>query len=372
MSGIRLAVRSAVLAALLIPAVASAQPATSPGALPIDSGAATSQTSTDTVGTVAGTVEPEPEKARARSPFGFTVSFSEQVGAGTFVADEFARTPTIGSFLMLQPSYRFSVAKLPMAVSVRQNLFLEHTRPDNMNGRRFSPMDTQVSLVFPGLYTEKVTGITLTAILRYSIPISYESRFANSLGTPGAMVNLSRSLYGFDLSFMSALNKGLFLTNSRVATRDLAAITDGDGRSIVICRGGEAVCGSGGMNQNFSIWNNLGVRYNVTSKLSLGISYMLMNSFRYAATDEIDEFTAEKRDSNGNRVAKAGMGRSDSTFSSLDADYAILPNASISFAIQTFQPAMTRDNKSFRFPFFDTRSYADNLTSYTLGVNASF
>lgn len=346
---------------------------TGPGAVSVDTERISPQPGeSENVATIAGTVEPEAQEQRKRSPFGFTISFSEQVGIGTFVANEFARTPTIGSFLMLQPSYRFSVKGVPMVATVRQNLFLEHTRPDNMTGRRFSPSDTQLNLVLPGLYTEKFTGISLTAIFRYTLPISYESRYATSFGTPGVMVSLSRSLYGFDLGLTSSFNKGLYRYTSRVATPDMAALTDGDGRSIIICRGGATACGSGGMNTNFSFWNNLSVRYNVTSKLSLGISYMLLNTFRYAAIDEVDEFTSEKRDSEGKRIAKAGMGRSDSTWSSIDADYAILPNLSVSFAIQTFQPVFTRDNKSFRFPFFDTRSYADNLTSYNLGINASF
>lgn len=337
---------------------------------PEGSSAGKDEKSGGAAGTLASAGSSAP--ADSASPFGLAVGLSESVGLGTFVANPFARTPTVGTTLTLNPSVRFTLAGKKMVAAAKWSGYLEHTKPDNAMGRSFAPTDVFLTVSLPAVATIPGAGISVSPGVRYTVPVSYESSFASSRGTSGLSVVLARSLYGFDLSYTGAVNKGFFGYTSKVATAKEALLTDDQGRRVIVCREGEQFCGSAGMNTQFSFSNILAVGFNLSSKMSVSATYVLINGFRYAATETIDEFTPRTTDTAGNPVAKVGRGRADSVWGIVEMNYTLTSSLSVNAGIATVGPPKTADSKGYRFPFFDLLSPASNLTSYSLGVNGTF
>lgn len=215
-----------------------------------------------------GAVPTETEaSAEGKSAFaGSAVALGQGVGLGTFVADEYARTPQVSTSLMLMPRYTFEVAEKKLVASMRQMFALEETRPDNATGRRLAWSDTTAMLAAPRIVVEPFTGVSVTPSVRYAAPLSLESMFASSFGTLGAAVALDRAFGHLELNGSFTATKGLFRYTSRVVTSEEALVTDDASRAVMVCRGGEQFCGSAGMNSDFAFRTALAVRYRLDRK----------------------------------------------------------------------------------------------------------
>lgn len=312
-------------------------------------------------------------EARSQSsPFaGSAAALSQSAGLGTFVANEHARTPLLVTGMLLMPRYAFALGGSQLVLSLRELVALEETRPDNATGRRLAWSDLSARVAAPRLVTEPLTGIAVTPSVHYALPLSLESQFASSRGTLGATVALERRFGSLEVNGSLALAKGLFRYTSKVATAAEALLTDGENRAVMICRAGESFCGSAGMNSELSLRTALSMRYQLSERFGLGATWVLLNDFRYPAAQAVDEYTPKALDSSGERIAKAGRGRADSTWGVLDAEYRLGEHLSLTAELATVGPAKTRDNQSLRFPFFDLLSPAANLTTFGIGVTAS-
>ncbi|MBI5547479.1 MAG: hypothetical protein HY901_26655 [Deltaproteobacteria bacterium] len=301
---------------------------------------------------------------------GSAVGVAESVGLGTLVANENARTPTVATQLSLAPRFGFEARGTKLALAARQNLSFEQTRPDNPTGRRFDLDDLRLGLAAPKILAHEGTGLSFTPSLRYLVPTSYASRWSGSYGNLGGALGLAWSKLGIELSYGFGLNKGFPRYEAR-SVSEAETMTDPDGRAVVLCRGAEGFCASSGMNPNWGLSNALSARYSYKKRVSVALSYVLINQFHYAATDVADPYTSKKTDTDGNPVVKVGAGRSDVVWGTLEVEVALVDHLSLGLSIVNVGPAKTRDNKRLRFPFFDTESAADNLTSFSLGLTAS-
>ncbi len=305
---------------------------------------------------------------------GSALGLSQSVGLGTFVADEHARTPTTATQLLLAPRFGFDLGGVALAVSARQTLSWEETQPDNPTGRRFDLDDTRLSVAAPRLLVEPFTGVGLTPSVRYLLPTSYASQGAGSHGTLGLGLGLARG-FGSDsgnqveVAYAFAFNKGF----ARYTAKGVASgpVADPEGRAVVLCRSGESTCASAGMNTDYSFANTLSLRWAYGRRVSVGLGLTLVNQFGYPAAAIDDPYTSTKTDVDGNPVARTGAGRRDVVWGSFDVEVALTERWSVGISVTNVGPTRTRDNQRLRFPFFDTESAADNLTSFSLGVTAT-
>lgn len=133
-----------------------------------------------------------------RFPLGMTIVLDNTIGMGTFVPG-ITQQPNWGTAVTLRPN--FSIPKvdfLPrMVLSGSIDFFINNWLPAFNNGealeRQLRVSDPGLSLIFPGLIQEKVTGIGVTGILNTRMPLSVQSRFNNSLGSVAAAMQASWS-----------------------------------------------------------------------------------------------------------------------------------------------------------------------------------
>lgn len=333
---------------------------------PAAPGAASSPAATATTA-AAPAVEAKADEDKGGFSLGLDLDHS--VGLGTFVNSTYYSL-LVGS-LVASPSYTFKLGPVKLAVSAKESFSWEYTLPDNDNGRRYSWTDPRLGLAAPGLFKEPFTGIAFTPNLGATIPLSLESQFASTITTVSAGLGLSRSLWKFDLGYKIGGSRGFHGNAAKVPSKELGK-SDDLGQLVFVCRTDEKYCGSAGLNTAWSLSNGLSLGFSPIEPLAFEAGYTIVNAWKYASTDVVDEYTPKALDSNGNSVARAGMGRSDKVVASVGATWAFNDRLSASLGVGTEGPAKTNNNKSFRFPFFDFVSSADNLTAFSLTLSAAF
>jgi hypothetical protein len=351
---------AAVLSAMLVPAAVFAEEASSP----TEAVATPSATSTPPPTSVLATT---PEAEAAQTGFHFDMALEQYVGSGTFVNADFYGS--LGASLLLIPSYSFNFRGVKLAVAARQGFGFEYLRPANTTGRRFDLTDTRLSLSAPAIWTEPRTGIAVTPSLSATLPLSWTSRLNSTITSLGLSAKLSRSIWRFDLGYSLGGSRGIHANPAKVMfTSDTV---DAFGNKSCIARSGAEACSSAGINSAWGLSNSFVVGFRALEKLRFEATYAIANYWTYAMPD--DAYTPQVTDSNGRRVAAVGAGRVDEMSASLTGTYALTDRWAISASIATLRvPPVTADNRALRFPLIDFIGPADNKTSYSVALEASF
>jgi len=306
-----------VLAFLVIPALAQAQPLGDPSKL-VESSAV-------------------PEKRL--SAF---VALSNSLGLATFVADDKADNPYFAQSVSIGP--RYSLAPR-LTLGLGWSLGWEYTAPERQSGRRYSPSDVSGSISHSELWGSEPLGLKLSGSLTAIAPTSFESRANNTVTNLTASPSLIKSLGDrLRLSYTFSFTKYL---PYRQHGGDDQTLYDDDG--ILLCA--DDNCRSG-QNRNFSLRNAVGLSYQFTDKLTgllrLGISHA------WSFAPEGGSWTNQRA--------------LDATSGSIGVSYAVNETYTVSGGVSSGQPALDSRGVRPRFPFADFESPANGFTSFGLTI----
>lgn len=133
---------------------------------------------------------------------------------------------------------------------------------------------------------------------------------------------------------------------------------------------GRSLVAVSGMNTEYSFSGSLSASIPVWDKLKASASYALVTFWSYPVPGEPgDELTPDVVGINEGR----GVGQVTSTGFSLSYPITLGDvNLGLSGGISTSQFPKTSDNKSFRFPFWNTTGAASNASALKFGVSASY
>lgn len=293
------------------------------------------------------------DKSKPRAPFELSATLESSVGQGSFVADEYARNAYAAWGLALLPAYRpLPDLTLWLFLSVAQEL-----TDSDVDGSRQQLLlsDTQLRARYK-LLTIPVAEIGVALEGRLYAPTSLASQFETLVLGTQARVRFTRKLGDFDLRFITAFRKNFHSYESPVLE-----LEDSPSPPPIHVRAGGnedltgAAAAVGGNNVSYSFFNELFATWNATKAWSVGISYGLTTSFTYAGYD-VDERSSA--------YATAGRGQRDLAIGSIFVGYELDDRFSFSGGISTSASPKSADNQSFRFPFYDFESAADNLTTF--------
>jgi hypothetical protein len=295
-----------------------------------------------------------------KSRFGGIVILDQSLGLGTFVSDKYARNPYYGWALSLRPRYFFTdnfFAELRFDLS--GELTQSYTS-SNTYQRQVMPSDLFLTLKYQNAYKLPVLGVSISPSLRLGAPTSYESRYRNlylsgALGLDLQRVFASRFVLAYAIRFNKNFNRTYTPTlSSTVALARFRGLEDAGGGEII-----------NGVDNNisFSLTNSMSGTAIINPKWSLTLQIGIQNAWTYANIAK-DEFSSP--------YAKGGRGQRDSTFGTLDVSYQAFEHVGFSLGVSSSQPAKTRDNKRFRFPFFDFSTEGNNFTNFYFDVYATF
>jgi hypothetical protein len=291
------------------------------------------------------------------------VTLATAVGQGTFISNKFADDPYIGQSLQASVAYNLK-GILPIASNLilAQGLGLEYTEPDVTTGRRVDWSDTSLSLALPRLFKEKLTGISFGGSIGSSLPISYQSITYRKITSLSVGLNATRQLYGF--TFIGGISAAHTFYG-----RDFSGLTagqvSGTDHPYATCSaylGNSEFCTGGYGTVAWSGLASLVATYDFTEKLQGGLQFRWQPAWRRMPAT--DQFTTTKV----NPSSRAG----DRSTGAIFAGYQLDDRFSLTALMATSGPTHTADGNGFRFPFFDTISPYNNITSYEIDVTGSF
>jgi hypothetical protein len=331
-------------------------------------------------------------------PIGGNVTLSGAAGIGSFVTGA-QNQPNVSSSLNLLINFQ-PMAGLTLMVSENINKTLADFSGDGFSPRKlnttiddlllvasWTPMvkddsprkvlsvaeqkaQAAAAAINPTLVTKAGSGkpfmlpgdIRVSFLGLVALPTSRASQFQTRLLNLTGAVSLTKSSKYVTVTYQPRFQKSLHrYTNPLINTEGqaISALSREGGAEAI----GENLVASGQQNISYSIRNALIVSVPGPGNLSFQIFYFLLHQFRYYDAP-LDQFSSAH--------AKAGRGRLDLQYGALSANYSLPAGLFGSFSVATFSQPWSADNKTLRFPFFDFRSTADNITSVNLSLTRSF
>ena len=313
-----------------------------------------------------------PELPSARFPLSGEVSLGSSVASGSFVAGEGNRTG-IDGFFSLRAVYQF----MP-GLSLSASELVYHNFVTNADSGAARPYDTDfLDPFFTLAFSPQVSapdgskkpfelpgGIRIGANLTARPPLSRASRFANQYFAAGPGLSLSRpNLFGMlslalGTSIVKNFNK---YTNASVDASEFRAMGRPGGAEVL---SGDLIATST-VNISFYLRHSISASLQITDRVNFSLIYLLINNFTENAP-AADQYTS--------KYARSGAGRADSQWgiASLTVGIDKASHSTVSLSTYTISAPFSADNSTYRFPFWDFRSTADNYSSVNLSLTQSF
>lgn len=223
--------------------------------------------------------------------------------------------------------------------------------------------DISLSAAWDG-YTFESIDLNLAPSLELVLPTHKISRLTTKLASLSGSLSLSRTFFE-RLTLQGSLGATKSFHRYKTAAVDINRV----GNENVLFRQGEAEdVGSGlvaidGYNLSHTFSAGGAAQIKIVEKLSGSVSYFFVNYYSYPGNSE-DENTAEN--------AKPDTNLSQAISTSAELSYDVRDWLAVSGGIGTFMSPKTSDNKSFRFPFWNTEGAAANRSWISLGVEGSY
>ncbi|MBM4397861.1 MAG: hypothetical protein FJ087_19525 [Deltaproteobacteria bacterium] len=357
----RIAMLLSILAWTSVAFAEDSQPAASPATpAPAAAPAATSngETGGDSVPDSVAILTGGTAGGGRKSPFGGIVILEQSLGVGTFVDNQYARTPSYAWLLSLRPRYYFTnKLSAELRFDITQELTTSYGTSTTYK-RQVMPSDLLLTVRYHPVYRIPVVGIGISPFVRLGAPTSYESRYRNLYLSTAAGLDLNRLLGPVYLNYTFRTTKNFNRTTVATVTGPVAVFRQAGAEDL---GGGEVATGDN--NVEWSIFNSLMATFILSDEWSVSLQLAIANSWIYKSYAN-DALTAE--------YAKPGRGQRDRTYGTIDVSYQPWEHFGFSLGVSSTQPAKTADNKSFRFPFFDFTSEGNNYTTFYFDVYATY
>lgn len=242
--------------------------------------------------------------------------------------------------------------------------------------------DSGLGIGYEGWEIESI-GVSFSPSLGLQFPTSKFARVATLILGTSLGLSISKTLFDrLGLSLNLGLSKDFHSSESplidqerldkKLTQEEQANLGDEVRPEAVVFRAEEEVkpglVAVGGVNTEWGVSTGVSASWAVWDKLRLSASYTISTSWTYAIDDNPD-VEPQGDFIQGNR----GVGQSFGTSIGLSYPYKIKDvRLGFSAGIGTGGYPKTSDNKSFRFPFWNTSGAAANASSVRLGISATY
>ena len=294
----------------------------------------------------------------AKFPVSALLIFDTSLGSGALVANQYARNVAWTATVSLRPTLTlWNKLRLTLRTDVSKNLATSFLDSDTYI-RQTQVSDINLIASLPSFFREPVSGLNFGASLSAYAPISMLSRSRNLVTALRPGLNVSWSWAGLGLVY-GLYYKHNFHTTSN-STKNVEVLPN----SLLFRSGGAEDLGGGEIaigsmrNTEHVIYHSLNASYSFLESWTASASLMVVNAFKY---------TQPLSDQYSSPYASA-TGQSDMTSGGLDLSYQATKNLAFSVGVSSTQPALTADNKSLRFPFYDFVTPGNNFSAFYFDV----
>lgn len=297
--------------------------------------------------------------AAEKGRLGGSATFSNDLGVGTFVTNDYSDDPYFAQSLRLVPTYGLTENT---SAQVDWTLTWEYTEPYNANNttnRHVTPSDVVLRLMHMSLYRdERWSGINVSGAFSAALPTSHVSRWRNNVAILTGTVALDRT-------FMKRLNLAYALGITKyVNTQSNRGF---DSETYDYCSPTDETCpGPPGVNPNFAFKNLVMAGYQFTDKLSASIGLRFTTFLKYKVGEAGDEVNNPGFD---NRHTQTW------TLGDISVSYLLPEWKRIRYMVSggiVSEQLMADSRGGGRFPFFDFETTSDNFTTFYLSATAAY
>lgn len=306
--------------------------------------------------TVSATEEAEDSKS-----WSVGANMGISMGIGTLVSDEYARRSRVRWNLGLNGSYTIPVVDVDVGLSTGFSQWLTEAG-GSQTVQEFRWSDTNLGFS-RSIYTIPVVDIAISGGLDFTIPTSSFSRASGLYTSISPSLSFSGSYGPLSVSYSLAYAHNFYeYTSMTFDPADVDILSRGSGNETI----SRDTVAQDGVLGEFGLYNQFSVAYSFLDdfRLSIGFGFSDDWTFDNGTITEEDDFTSE--------YASVGRGHSQRSNGSLRLSYSPLRQLSFSASMTSSQPWKTDDNSSYRFPFIDLESPANNFTYFGLGANFNY
>lgn len=346
---------------------------------------------TDELEEAIGDEEPAEAEAEDGRDWSVSASLTTRVGQGTFVkqtpdtelgrelgaAEAFANR--VVNAYSLSPSYTLGDFTLSGDFSFTHWLTRgggTSTVPYSSNATKpneFRMSDIGVSASWAGYEIEPIEARVSGSASVY-FPTSRVSRTENLIATNIVGASLSRTF--FDKLNLRYGMSGLWLPHTTTSPTIPTDVDTVFRTGTLIVDATSDLAGNGeakiaGYNIEWGMSHSLSASIPIWEDLSFSASYAFSKYWTYNI-DNDDQFAADTVDENGDRIVDTGRASSNVAGTTLTLSYPVHEYLSVSGGLYTRGPVKTRDNKSFRFPFWNFNGAANNFSAVQLTLSTRY
>jgi hypothetical protein len=305
----------------------------------------------------------EAESGKARSPLGASLSVSQSIGGGTFVADPYIRRASYDVSLSMGPYWRITpLMRLSMGLSVSQAIIENYSSATTLRNRTMLS-DLSFSLAHMRLFEIPVLGIGVSGSVGVSLPTSIQSQYRGLYFSSKASLGMSKVVGPVYLAYRCSAFKNLNRYTSPII--DKAKV----GEHVVYAHyaGNEQLTTDlvsvGGNNTSFGVVNSVLASWNIGAGVSFAVMYAINNAWAYNSRS-VDEFSSD--------YAEDGAGQRDAQTGVVDVSYQFSDNMSVSLGSSTMVAPKSANNKDVIFPFLNFSNNHRNSTAVYMSLNGNF
>jgi len=207
-------------------------------------------------------------------------------------------------------------------------------------------------------------GLTLAPSLEIGLPTHKYSRNNTKYFDASGSLALTKRFFE-RVTFQGQIGAAKYFYRYKTPAVSLDRVGDEN----VLYRPGEAedlgngLVSIGGYNLSHSFSAGAAANVEIVDRLSASISYFFINFYSYQGPDR-DEFTAD--------AAQPGTNLSQVVSTGVSLSYETNDWLSLNLGTGSYMSPKTADNKSFRFPFWNTQGAAANRSWLELGATATY
>ena len=296
--------------------------------------------------------------------WGVNAAIGFDLGLGAFTKDEYARKVR-SRFTMTLGGY-YTIPVIDTDIHLETGFSQWMSKAGGSNGKyEFRWSDTTIGLSREiWSYKSGEFSVAFNADLSFVLPTSKASINANLYTSIVPSLAASIKLWRFSLAYG--------ITYSYNAHKYTSVTLDPDDIDVLSRSTGNEIIDS----HNIAIGGVL-AEHDLANQFVLGIECIrkvldLSIGFAFADSWTYDNGTITSDDEFVGKHAKVGRGHSQYSQGSLVLSYKPIKYATVSFGMVSTQPWKTADNKTLRFPWFDTESPSKNYTKFLLSATLKY
>jgi len=287
------------------------------------------------------------------------LSTGVSVGIGSFVSDPYARRSRVRYRVGADASYTIPTLDVSVGLATGFSQWLTEGGGSNTK-QEFRWTDTYLSFsrgIIEGY------GMDLSAGLDFTLPTSAFSRAARLYTTISPSLIFGGDIGPMRLSYQISYSHNFHGYTSMVFDASEVDVLSRETGSEAVAADAVAI---DGVLTEMDLSHSFMVRLRLHKQVSLSVNFGFSDYWTYdnGSVTQDDAFTSP--------FARVGRGHGQSMNGGVRLSYQPWKYLSAALSMSSAQPWKTDDNRSYRFPFIDFESPANNFTNFGLSVMARY